>query len=324
MKLLKRIGRALLLVLCAVVLLFALAWGGLFAARAVVYREYLSQKEVESRIPALAEGFVPQGLAVGEDGLFLHSGYHAKSGALQLFYCKGDAVKELIPTLDGVPMKGHGGGISIAGEFVYLADGGCVSVLSLAAMQKAADGAEVAVQKQIEVDTSASFCFSDGKSLYVGEYYRPGNYELDLTHAYTTPSGEQNRALVQRYALSESGEWLDSTPLCALSIPAEVQGIAVAEDGGVMLSCSWGLASSRLQIHEAPKDSGTTVTLSDNTMPLYYLDSTTHTKTITLPAFSEGLDIANGRVYVTFESACNKYIVGKLFFADKVVSLPIE
>ena len=43
-----------------------------------------------------------------------------------------------------------------------------------------------------------------------------------------------------------------------------------------------------------------------------------------MPAFSEGLDIVGDRVIISFESACNKYIVGKLFFANKVVSYPIS
>jgi hypothetical protein len=56
---------------------------------------------------------------------------------------------------------------------------------------------------------------------------------------------------------------------------------------------------------------------------LYYLDSTNYDKTVKLPAFSEGLAIEGDRVLINFELACNKYIVGKLFFANKIVSYPI-
>jgi hypothetical protein len=42
-----------------------------------------------------------------------------------------------------------------------------------------------------------------------------------------------------------------------------------------------------------------------------------------MPAMSEGLDIVGDRVVILFESACNKYLFGKLFFADKLVSYPI-
>ena len=47
-------------------------------------------------------------------------------------------------------------------------------------------------------------------------------------------------------------------------------------------------------------------------------------KSMAMPAFSEGLAILNdGRVAVSFESACNKYIIGKLFFATNVVAFQV-
>ena len=63
--------------------------------------------------------------------------------------------------------------------------------------------------------------------------------------------------------------------------------------------------------------------VSGKDVPLYYLDSSNHQKTVKMPAFSEDLDVVGDRVIVSFESACNKYVVGKLFFADKVISYPI-
>jgi hypothetical protein len=103
-----------------------------------------------------------------------------------------------------------------------------------------------------------------------------------------------------------------------------VQGIAVAEDGKVMLSRSWGLNDSHIEFHGGWKDSGKEITIGDNNLPLYYLDSSTMTKDLVMPSFSEALVIIDGKVAVSFESACNKYIVGKFFFANKVVAFPID
>jgi hypothetical protein len=93
-------------------------------------------------------------------------------------------------------------------------------------------------------------------------------------------------------------------------------------DGKVAFSTSWGLNASHLEIHSEMKDSGTTIGVSGKEVPLYYVDSTTRLSDVSMPAFSEGLSIKDGKIVISFESACNKYIIGKLFFATKVVSYP--
>ena len=49
----------------------------------------------------------------------------------------------------------------------------------------------------------------------------------------------------------------------------------------------------------------------------------TEDKIIKAPAMSEDLSFSNGKVYTMFESACNKYIFGKLFFTNKIIALEI-
>jgi hypothetical protein len=69
---------------------------------------------------------------------------------------------------------------------------------------------------------------------------------------------------------------------------------------------------------------GATISISGKEVPLYYLDSSNHLKTVNMPAFSEGLDIVGDRVIISFESACNKYFFGKFFFATDVASYPVS
>ena len=40
-------------------------------------------------------------------------------------------------------------------------------------------------------------------------------------------------------------------------------------------------------------------------------------------AKSEGLEYYDGKIITLYESACNKYVFGKLFFANKIVDLGI-
>ena len=104
-------------------------------------------------------------------------------------------------------------------------------------------------------------------------------------------------------------------PVYSISIPSQVQGFSIKGDT-IMLSRSWGLETSTLEFYDGMKESGKTISVSGREVPLYYLDSTNHQKTVKLPCFSEELCVVGDRVYISFESACDKYVVGKFFFAN--------
>lgn len=320
-------NKALKMTLIGVASLLALVllvWGGLWITRAIVYREYLAQKETVCKIPALGDGFVPQGLSTAETGVYLHSGYDGKTHEMRLFRTTEDTCKELIPIdANGSRWEGHGGGIAWAGDFVYVASESKLIIFRYADFRNAENGERVQSISTFEVDTEASFCFSDGAFLYVGEFYRAENYETDPSHYFTTPDGSQNRALMSAYPLSPDGSLADAYPAYSLSIPHQVQGFAIQGET-VMLSRSWGVSSSSLDFYNGMKDSGQTIDVSGKPVPLYYLDSTNHEKTVKMPAFSEGLAVEGDRVLISFESACDKYVVGKLFFANQIVSYPIH
>ena len=56
--------------------------------------------------------------------------------------------------------------------------------------------------------------------------------------------------------------------------------------------------------------------------PVYYLYD--HFQEIKAPAMGENLDYYDGRIITLTECASNKYVFGKLFFADKIVSLNMK
>ncbi len=322
MKLFKRITSVLVRLLLIILALLVLAWTGLMIAKVVIYREYMSEKETVCTIPDIHGGYVPQGLAHVEGETYLFSGYHKKD-LLSLYLVENNKSKKLIPVDEtGAVIESHGGGVANAGDFVYVSGEERLLIFSLADFKNTPDGGTVSPIGVFPVDTAASFCFADDLYLYVGEYYKAVNYEIDLSHSYTTPAGDQNRALVSCYPLAADGSIADAYPLYSISVTGQVQGFARVDDTFI-LSTSWGLSSSELLFYHTLGDANTMIDISGKSVPLYYLDSSNLEKTMTLPAFSEELDIVDGRVIVSFESACNKYIVGKLFFADKVISLPI-
>ena len=96
------------------------------------------------------------------------------------------------------------------------------------------------------------------------------------------------------------------------------QGFCVTDNGDIVLSTSWAVADSLFYVYRAEniKQEGTY-----KDVPLYVLGN--EDQIIKAPAMSEDLSFSNGKVYTMFESACDKYIFGKLFFAFNVVGLEI-
>lgn len=317
------------------VALFLLLYAILAIIGCAAYGEYREVRKYECVIADLGSGLAPQGITYSaERDLFIQTGY--KTGNYSALYLvRGDEYRE-VSLLDGKgnPLKGHAGGVTVTKDRVYIANGGYLYLYSLNALENAAGG--VAYEHAFPVDNNAAYCFSDDEKLYVGEFYRAGNYETDEAHHYETPSGEYNQAIVSCYALDETGLLVCADdgqpyPEYRISITGLVQGFAIS-DGTIMLSRSYGLVNSEIEYHTLPKAApcdDVLVTFKNNKdaaehyVSLYYLDGTTLFKTLIAPSFTEDLAIKDGRLVVTNEASANKYFVGKLFGANKVYSLPI-
>ncbi len=312
------------IVIAGIVGLLLLVYAALGLTGAVMYREARKVREVAFTIPAIHSGFVPQGVDTLEDGTVLTTGYDAKTDETLLYIGAGKSfVRVPLADEEGKPLIGHGGGVTHAGDVVYVAVEDSLAMFSLSAL-KNANGERVQTTGSISLPCRAAFCFSDGESLYVGEFYRKGNYETPASHRTQTPCGDLSPALVVRYRLLGD---LPVTPFPqdAYSIPSLVQGFAKKDDV-FMLSRSYGLKNSRLEYYASPAAAGK-ITLQIGEMsadvPLFALESACKFRTLTLPAFSEDLAVHGDRVIVNQESACNKYIIGKLFFATNPYSSPI-
>lgn len=316
--------------------LFLLLYAVLAIIGCAMYGEYRKDREYVCVIPELNSGFAPQGVTYSEErDLYILTGYDNDNVSV-LYIVKDKEYRKVdLVNAEGSPLKGHAGGVTCTKDRVYIANGSYLHVFSLAALEKAGKGDTVAVEQSIAVDNNAAFCFSTSGQLFVGEFYRAGNYETDTAHYFTTPNGEENKAIISCYRLDETGllAHFDSDqpyPDYCISVTGLVQGFAMTNET-FMLSRSYGLVNSALEYHTAPKDSGQKITVKfkgnanaeAREVPLKYLDGTTLTKSLTMPAFSEDITIVGDRVVVTNEASANKYIVGKLFGANKVYSLPI-
>lgn len=316
------------------VALFLLLYAVLAIIGCAMYVEYREIRKTECVIAGLSTGLAPQGITYSaERELFIQTGYDG-DGYSVMYLVHGDEAREVELLNDkGERLKGHAGGVTVSHDCVYVANGSYLYKYSLAALENANGG--VRFEHAYPVDNNAAYCYNDDNYMYVGEFYREQNYKTDASHHYTTPSGEENKAIVSVYALDADGLLVCEAdgqpyPEYRISITGLVQGFAVS-DGVIMLSRSYGLVNSAIEYHNAPKSAGkdVEVTFKKNenaekrSVPLYYLDSTTLFKSLVAPSFTEDLTVKDGRLVVTNEASANKYFVGKLFGANKVYSLPI-
>lgn len=321
------------IVLGSIIGLFLILYFILFLIGLGKYGEARDERKYVCEVPEINSGWAPQGIAyTGEQ--YIQTGYDGDNNVV-LYIGNGESFKRVeVTDADGVTAKGHAGGVACTKNNVYIANDNTLLRLELDKLIAAKSGEKVAVAQVIPVDNRAAYCFSDEEYLYVGEFYRAGNYETETAHHYTTPEGEDNKAIVSCYKLDEQGmvcqDGVQPYPEHCISVTGLVQGFAV-KDGVYMLSRSYGLADSDLQYHSEPilADAKITVSFKKNEaapskeVPLYYLGGKTLFRSLKLPAFSEDITIAHDRVVVTNEASANKYFVGKLFGANKVYSYPI-
>lgn len=306
-------GRIALCIVCAFVLalgIFLIVW-----YCGASYPQFDPLARQEFAIPGLSDGVCPQGLTAlpeNEQGYdFAMSGYLSSGPSRIYLIDEEDAgdVKYITVSENGAADESHFGGVTCSEEYLYVASGSRIARMSLADALSAEAGGAVAAEYS-EAGLNAAFCqYSDGL-LYVGEFYRPGNYETPESHHLETSDGSENPALVFAYETDASGA-LAAEPRFVLSVREQVQGIAVFEDG-IALSCSYGLADSTLWFYENSLGGAADGTFEEEgkAIPLYVLDSSNLQKTITAPCMSEEIAVKGGRLYILFESLSNKY---KLF-----------
>jgi len=317
----KKILKKVLIGLLAFVLLILAV---LFVGVTVKYWDYYSNAKAVFIIPGLNHNVVPQGFDYMEESdTYLMCGYMSDDTASRV-YVRNAAGKTFFSRLyyaDGTPYLKHAGGICHNGDFVYLAGDDGVDVFSLTDILM---GRDTCMLGTIPTGHDMAFCsFQDGY-LFAGNYYFPEHYETPAHHRITTPAGDQNTSLVTVFRADDAFEFgIDPQAVAAISTPDKVQGMCFTEDG-IVLSISWSLTDSNLLYYAADQERVGTVEVLGGEVPLYYLDSANLVHTAVLPPMSEELVYRNGRVEVMCESACNKYIFGKLIRGWQVFAYAAE
>lgn len=311
MKILKKTGKISLIVLIVLISLLLLIFGVFNTLKFAIYKDYYSIKENVCKNPGLKDGFICQGIcAVEEYDKILVSGY-MKDGSPSRIYVTdlNDQSYFVEVNINGKKYDGHGSGIARKGNDLFLVSESKLHVISLTDVINAKKGDTVNVNKSIELNNQGSFVYSNDQYLYVGEFHDGGKYVTN--HKYQTPEGENN-AIVCRYSFDDL-----TKPNAVYSIRNKVQGVCFTPNGKMILSTSYGLKSSVYYVYNLSDAVSLNTTLDG--APVYGF--TKCAKDIKGPAMAEGLDYYKGKVITLTESASNKYIFGKFFFANKIVAL---
>ncbi len=329
----KKITRKRILTVTAVVLCILISLSiGAYMNYKIVLKEYFEASEAAYKIPDISKGFIPQGITYDEtSGYFFLTGYMGNSKVSPIYVINNETDeterKILMRTHEGKNFRGHAGGISVYDSKLYIAGStdACMYSFPIADILNTPDGGYLNADRRIELKTDndhirVSFTSFEQDLLYAGEFHNDPIFQTDKSHNIDTSDGVQ-KGLLFGFEVNENGEAL---PVKAYSIPDNIQG-ACFYDHYVFLSCSDGLFPSKIytfDLNQIP-ESGTH-TFLEKDIPLYLLNPSAAVKETKIPPMSEEIIVVDGKMYILYESASNRYIIGKWMDLDYVYATPME
>lgn len=294
------------------------------------YKDFLAAAEKSYLIPALKETMIPQGMDIWrERGWLMISGYFpsaeisASSVIVAIDMETGAYVGEYyITNTDGTPHTSHAGGVAITERDMYISNGSALFRIPLSEFLNAGQCGKVTIADYFNVPVRASFCnYSEGY-LWVGDFQYGTSYPTDEYRHLTNRDGKKYYAWTVGYEVdltTENGIKADAmvsgsyaTPDIIFSMTEKIQGFALTQKT-VALSQSYGRNNkSKIFLYENPMggEAHQTVELNGKSVPLYFLDSKTPSKSIVTPPMTEGLAAMDGKLYILFESGADKYANG--------------
>ena len=303
----------LLRVLCVILILAAGYLTVCLGYGPLRYRTFFDDAERLHAYSGLTAGFVPQGMTQEEaTGSYLVCGYmdRAQPSRIYVYTPDGNVKCILLQNMDGSSYEGHAGGMTVAGDYVYISNAHKLFLLNKADVLAASEEETLTFRGAIEVPCNASFCSSDGQFLYVGEYHARG-YETDATHALTF-GDESFAAFVFAYPLSADGSIeKDAVPAYVYVVPDAVQGFA-KNGSRIYLSRSSGFLPSSIETYAADGAPDGHYSYAGKDLPYYVLGKARLVRAVSAPHMSEDLEIRNDSLLIGFEAGARKAGFGLL------------
>lgn len=314
--------------------------------------EFYNNSRVIFPTPGVADSnFVPQGMTYDEGSkTFFFTGYMGKpiigelgdDIAARVYTLdetsgKVDFVRLYVD--ENTPYTDHTGGVEVFGDYVYVTgeDSHGLDVFRMSDVRAGNGGKAIMVGTVKTYNSPAhtyTFDYNGQRYILAGSYHKDGSVYLTPDHEKIDIPGTdlKNTSVMTVFKLDENAEFgINSTPVAIISAREMIQGICITEDQ-LVISSSWGLATSNLYFYDLADiipvgdinyageiEYGDLETEGDETyedfnftVPCYVLDSHDPEATVVAPPMSEELVYLNGEIIVFCESACNKYVFGKL------------
>ena len=280
---------------------------------------------------------------IPEKDTFLFTGYMGKPILGEL----GEDIASRIYVKDGndnvtftrllnvnrTPYLGHAGGVDSFGKYVYITSEESHGIDVFLSADILSGKSETKSVGRINTYNNPAYCyiyeFNGEKYLMVGSFHKDESAYVTPEHErITTPAGDKHTSVMTVFKLDDSLELgVQPEPVAIISVREMIQGICITPDGQLVISSSWGLATSNLYFYDLSKVQCTEnyhyegkVVFGDDekevkfdfTIPCYYIDSSCLVGSVSAPPMSEGLVCLDGKIIMLSESACNKYMFGKL------------
>ncbi len=308
----------------AAVLVVALVAVNVFVR--TVYAAFYDDSRPILPIPGVSQGFVPQDLDHLDQGdQWLFSGYSSDGSPSPLYKSSlhGPTARLAVASPDGTLYDGHGSGVTSNSLYVFLTREDGYLVLSADDVANAEDGDTVRAIGEVDLELSPAFLNIENGILYAGNFYFPEKYETPGEHRIFTSDGDQNPAVMYAYPPSDEGRFGFAEHAARVySIPAMVQGMCTTPSGQMVFSTSYGLRSSRLLFYDTARlEQDGTFWADGREVPLSIFDTRSLVGELEAPPMTEGIESHDGLIYISEESASNKYFFGKLYGAGLVYAL---
>lgn len=292
---------------------------------------YLENSTAFCPVPDLDAGYIPQGMSYDPktDSVIL-TGYFGQGGNSPIYVInqqRKSVKKILMLTESNERFQGHAGGLSLYKGRVYIAGSTakCMYGFSLDALLDAADGSMQPAAENIELKSRddyirVSFTSVDQNMLYAGEFHNSPFFNTHSSHAVNTPDGRQF-AYLFGFTVNENNVVV---PQIVYSIPDNVQG-ACFDGTYLYLSQTDRLLSARILCFALDKvpAAGTKNVLGVE-VPLYVLCESSSEKSTRIPPMSEEILVVDRKLLILYESASNRYRIGRELGLDHVLATPIE
>lgn len=266
-------------------------------------------------VPGLRQNFVPQGLAhwAARNWLMI-SGYFSPeienitSAILAVDLKTGDMAGEYtLINENAEPYNGHFSGLAVTDKDLYVTGPYCLYRIPLEEFSRVGRKGDLRVKEELPVSAAAASCaYADGV-LWVGEHYHAKAHPLKGEHVMRNNDGQVYYAWLIGYRITKKGEL---RPCAVYSIPDRIQGVALLDDGRIVLSQSYGRTNpSQLLICRDPSmgKPDAYVEVEGQSVPLWFLDKVNGMYSLEAPPMAEGCCNVDGDVYLIFESGAYYY-----------------